>query len=129
MSNLELEAGFVYAFAIFAVGFVIGTARTLLVAPRVGEVAAVSLEVPVMLAISWLACSWIVGRFEVPHESAARLGMGLTAFLILMSLELGLSVVAFHRSVAEHFASYGSLSNRIGLGAQIVFALLPFFAK
>src|SRR5690606_39056760 len=51
-----LHAALAYWAAIFALGFVLGTVRTLWLAPAVGELAAVALELPVMLGASaWAA--------------------------------------------------------------------------
>ena len=45
----DVAAGCVYALLTFFVGFVLGTLRVLLVAPRLGAIVAVSLEAPVIL--------------------------------------------------------------------------------
>ena len=44
-----LRGGVAYGLAVFAVGFVLGTVRVLLVAPATGDALAVALEIPVML--------------------------------------------------------------------------------
>ncbi|MBD3765451.1 MAG: hypothetical protein IE927_12185, partial [Rhodobacterales bacterium] len=48
-----LPPALAYAGSAFALGCVLGVLRLTLVAPRLGEVAAVALELPVMLAASW----------------------------------------------------------------------------
>ena len=53
------EAGCLYALIVFVVGFVFGAVRVLLIAPRLGETAAVSIEAPFMLAASWNLSRWI----------------------------------------------------------------------
>jgi hypothetical protein len=40
------EAGALYAIIVFLIGFILGTIRVLLVAPRLGETTAVIVEVP-----------------------------------------------------------------------------------
>jgi hypothetical protein len=50
--------------------------------------------------------------------------MGLVAFVVLMSAEVGLGAV-FGRSTADQLGAYGSLAGAIGLGAQVIFAMLP----
>jgi hypothetical protein len=49
---LSAKAGVAYAVAVFAIGFLLGTARILLLAPHVGSTIAVSVEVPLILAAS-----------------------------------------------------------------------------
>jgi hypothetical protein len=43
---------------VYALGFALGTVRVLAVAPRIGELPAVLLEAPIMLAASWVTCRW-----------------------------------------------------------------------
>jgi len=50
--------------------------------------------------------------------------MGLVAFLVLMSFEVGLGAV-FDRSLVDQVAIYGSLAGSIGLAAQVIFAMFP----
>lgn len=101
----------------------------LAVAPRLGEMGAVLIEVPVMIAISWAACAYLVRQLNVPANTAARLVMGGVAFALLMLAEAGVSVLAFGRTVSEHLATYQSAPAQAGLAAQIVFALLPMIQK
>jgi hypothetical protein len=123
--NTALKAGVVYGVLAFAIGFCLGVIRVVAVAPRLGETAAVGLEVPVMLAFSWLLSRRCVRRFKVPPGTASRLMMGKAAFALLMSAELGVSVIALGRSVAEHLAGYRSIPGAVGLAAQVAFAVLP----
>lgn len=109
----------------FAIGFVLGTIRVFFVAPNLGATAAVAIELPVMLAASWIACAWLVRRFHVPAALGARVVMGVVAFALLMAGELGVSVFAFGRSVAEHFSTYGAFEAQLGLAAQLLFAAFP----
>ena len=118
------EAGAIYAIVVFLIGFILGTIRVFLFAPRLGETTAVIIEAPIMLGASWFVCRWCVDRLDVGRTVAARLLMGLVAFLVLMSAEVGLGAV-FGRSIVDQLASYGSLSGAIGLAAQVIFAMFP----
>jgi hypothetical protein len=120
-----IKAGAAYFTIVFLAGFALGTFRVLVVAPRLGATIAVLLEAPVILAVSWGACRWCVRRLRPPATASARASMGAAAFALLMSTELGLSVLVFGRSLVDHFASYGTTAGAIGLAAQIGFALLP----
>jgi hypothetical protein len=88
------KAGALYAIVVFSIGFILGTIRVLLLTPRLGEMTAVIIEAPIMLAASWFACRWCVNWINVRRTVAARLLMGLAAFLVLMSAEVGLGAVA-----------------------------------
>lgn len=120
-----LRAGLAYFAAVFAAGFALGTLRVLLLVPRLGEMAAILVELPLMLALSWLASRWLTGRFAVAPQPRPRLAMGAFAFALLLAAELGVSVIAFGRSPAEHLATYREPRALLGLAAQVAFALFP----
>ena len=120
-----MKAGAAYFAIVFALGFVLGTARILLLEPAVGEYAATAIEVPVMLAASWIACGRILAWFEVPAGHLHRGLMGPIAFVLLMAGELGVSILLLDRSFSEHWAGYREALKQIGLAAQLIFAAMP----
>jgi hypothetical protein len=124
-----LKAGIVYFLIAFAAGFALGTLRTLVIAPAIGEVAAVALELPIMLAISWFACGWVLRQFALPPEPGGRLVMGVTALALLLAAEAGVSVLLAGRSLGEHFTLYRQAPALLGLFGQIAFALFPVLRK
>jgi hypothetical protein len=119
------KAGLVYFVVAFGFGFLLGTFRMLVIVPAVGEISAVMLEMPIMLAISWFSSRWLIGRFSVPDGLAPRLVMGGLAFAILMFAEVGLSILGFGRTFAEHLASYRQVASFMGLLGQLAFASFP----
>ena len=120
-----IKAGILYFAIVFAAGFVLGTLRVFILLPLTGELAAVALELPVMLIISWLACRRLVARFSVPAMVSHRLAMGVLAFCLLILAEVGLSVLAFNRSGAEYLALLQTAPGLLGLAGQIAFGLFP----
>ena len=52
-----------YWAAVFALGFVLGTIRVLWLAPLIGLLPATALELPFMLAASWLVAGLVIARF------------------------------------------------------------------
>lgn len=118
-------AGMAYFALVFAVGFLLGTLRVMVLVPRLGESAAVITELPLMLAVSWLACRWVVARFKVAPVVAPRAVLGAVAFALLMLAEVAVATLGFGRSLSEHVARYGEPSASLGLTAQVIFALLP----
>jgi hypothetical protein len=116
------EAGALYAIIVFLIGFILGTIRILLLAPRLGETIAVMVEAPIILAASWFVCRWCVDRLDVRRMVPTRSLMNLIAFLVLMSAEVGLGAV-FGRSLVDQLAAYGSPAGAIGLAAQVIFAM------
>jgi hypothetical protein len=121
-----LGLGLRYFIGVFAAGFVLGTVRTLWLAPAIGDLAAVALELPAMLGFSWWWCRRLLAG---PSAAlAARALMGATAFLWLMLAELGLSL-AFGGTLATHLAAMAAPAGLLGLGGQLLFAALPLITK
>lgn len=118
-----LATGVRYFLIVFAIGFALGTVRTLVVAPRLGDLAAVALELPLMLAAAW----WVCGRLvrHLPRGIAPRAVMGGSAFVLLMATEFAMSLWLFGRSPATYAASLVSTAGLLGLAGQIAFAALP----
>lgn len=124
-----IRAGLLYFLAVFAIGFGLGTIRTLLVIPRLGAIAAVLIEVPVLLALAWLICGALLRSCAVPSGLLPRLAMGGTAFGVLLLAELVLAVALFGQSPTQHWASYRDPAAQIGLAAQILFAAFPVLRR
>jgi hypothetical protein len=89
----------------------------------------VLIELPIMLMVSWSACSRIVRRLKVPADLPSRLLMGGLAFILLIPAELSLTIPVPERSVASHFAAYRAAPALIGLAGQLAFALMPLAAR
>jgi hypothetical protein len=119
----SIIAGLAYFGCVFAVGFVLGVVRTVVVVPLLGDTVAVAMELPVILAIAWIVCRWLTHRLEVPHRLFSRIVMGVFAFVLLMVGELSISMLLADRSPAEHILLYREVSHLLGLAGQIAFAL------
>ena len=119
-------AGLIYFSLTFVAGFVLGTLRTLVLVPWLGHgVLPVLIELPVILAISWMVCRWTVANLAVPPILSARLAMGAVAFALLMVAEFGLAQLAFGRSLADHVQQLVEPAGLVGLASQIMFAAFP----
>ena len=121
----SIRAGFFYFAIVFAIGFLLGTIRVLVLVPRMGELVSVLIEFPVILAASWIVCGRLIAGLRVPGHWRFRLTMGAVAFALLMVAELVLSVSLLGNSPAEHLARYRSLHGALGLAGQILFAAFP----
>ena len=119
-----LRHALVYLAAIFALGFVLGTVRTLWLAPAVGPLAAVALELPVMLGASWWLARRMAARRPLPSRGAA-LAAGGIAFALLMLAELSLGMALFGQSANEWLAALATPPGMLGLAGQALFALMP----
>lgn len=119
-----LRSALLYFSLVFAAGTILGTMRTLLLVPHVGAFAAVLIEIPVMLALSWQALKLALWLRPVA-TGLPRIGMGVLAFTFLMGAEFLLARQLADMDLASFVQSLGSAEGLAGLGAQIVFALLP----
>lgn len=120
-----MKAGAIYFAVVFAAAFAIGVVRTLWVTPLIGAAGAVMLELPLVLAISWIVSLYVTKKFSVSPEPLPRVVMGCVAFMLLMVAEMALSVLLFGRSIGDYMSSFAAASVQIGLAGQIGFALIP----
>ena len=117
--SAALRAGSLYFATIFALGALLGTLRTLVLAPAFGPLAATAAELPLMLAASWI----VAGRLSRPLGPAfgPRLAMGLFAFALLMVAEAALGAALG----VDPLARFASPEGRLGFAAQCLFAAFP----
>jgi hypothetical protein len=120
-----LTAATIYFLALFALGFVFGTIRVLLVPPRIGVLGATLIEVPLMLIAAYFMCRWAVGRWHVPPDLATRGAMALWFLVLLVLFETLVGVALFGRTLAGTWAGLATSAGLIGLTAQAIAALLP----
>ena len=125
MTQSVLAAAATYFGSVFAAGFVLGTVRVLVTAPAFGQLTALLIELPIMLVISWFACAYFVGRFQLGTAVGPSVEMGAIAFLMLMVAEGLLGMTLFRRSWAAQLGAYGEPAGLIGLGGQVAFGLMP----
>jgi hypothetical protein len=125
---MPLRAGVVYFLAVFAIGFVLGALRVMFIAPAVGPLWAVALELPFMLAASWSICGWLVRRFSVQSLADAAV-TGAVAFALLMAAETALALVLGASTLDQVIASYGTPHGALGLAGQVAFGLFPLLRR
>lgn len=125
MMRTSAIAGLAYFAIVFAAGFLLGTFRVLVLLPKMPEAAAVLVELPFMLVISYFTARWLVRTFAVAARVRARLVMGGLAFAVLLGLETLMSVALFGMPLSRMLAHYETFAGGAGLAGQVVFALLP----
>ncbi len=112
---------------LFALGFVLGTVRVMIVAPRYGELSATWAEIPVMLIAAIVTCRWALQYWQVPRAIGTRWIMVIWFLALLVAFETALGAGLFGRSLNEQFASLITPAGLLGLSAQIIAALLPLY--
>jgi hypothetical protein len=124
--NRVVDLAVSYWAGMFAFGVVLGTARVLLVAPRVGELAAVAIELPPMLAASW----WLARRLTARRRLAAgaAVAMGALAFALLLASE-ALLALALGQDLQRWLATLTTAPGALGLVGQLGFAAMPWLVR
>ncbi len=119
-----IGAAALYVAIVFLAGFGFGIVRTLLVAPHIGALAAVALELPLLLAVSYLVAGPTMRRFQIRLDGEA-LAMGALAFILLMATEFAFAALLAGIPPAAYLASFATAPGALGLAGQILFALVP----
>ena len=123
---MPFKAGVLYFLIVFGNGFVLGTMRVLWLVPRFGARIAELMEMPVMLAVSYGAASWITRRFLVSRAASSRLAMCGFALLLLVLLEFTLVPWLRGMSLSDYFANLDPVSGLAYYAALGFFAIAPY---
>lgn len=123
-----LKAGAAYFAVVFAVGFVLGVARTLWIAPLIGERAAELAETPVMLLASFAAARWAVRRFALTTARLALLA-GAAGLAFLAGAEIAVVLFVRGMSLAQYARSRDPVAFAIYLAALILYAAMPALVR
>lgn len=120
-----LSAALVYAITVFAIGFILGAFRVLVLAPRIGPLASVVVELPLILTASLFVARRVVNSWQVPAKTVPRLLLGLLALTVLLALELTFSLALFGNTLDQFLAHFWTPEGMIGLCGQLIFAGFP----
>jgi len=121
-----IQAGVVYAVAVFGFAFLTGALRTFAITSTgAPPVLAVAIELPVLLLVSWVICGLLLERMHVPAEAGVRLLMGAVALIVMLSGEFTLSALVIGRTLPDFLASYENPEAMLGLIGQLAFAAFP----
>lgn len=124
MRRPALVAGLRYGLEAFALGFILGIIRTLIVAPAIGASAAVMIEFPLLLlAMAWRART-IVRRPPELSGTGNLVVMGLTGSIVLMFAELLLGL-ALGINARQWYDDLFHMPGIAGLAGQGPLALFP----
>ncbi len=114
----------VYFSAVFALAFCLGVVRTLWVVPAIGARYAELAELPIVVLASFLIARAVLVRFG-PLAGRQALGVGFLALLLLISAEIGLTLLS-GRTLADYFGNRDPVSGPAYVLAVLLFALMPF---
>jgi hypothetical protein len=124
----DLRAAILYVLAAFGMGFLLGPLREFLLAPALGRLLALFVELPLLLGF----CAWIapriIRRCRIP-PGEARLRMGFAALALLLVLEFTIGVALRGWDLQSWIADFATLPGLVTLLAYLVFALLPRWVR
>jgi hypothetical protein len=121
----SIRAGTIYFALVFAIGFVFGTVRQLLLVPYLGDLKSIAVEAPLMVAASYLVARSVIRRLEVPREIGPRLQMGLTALTLLIVVEAVSSQVLRGWTFEQWLAHFATAQGLLSLVLFLFFAAMP----
>ena len=113
-----------YFATIFALGFLLGTVRTLWGAGALGETTFILFEVPILLIASWWSARSLCVRHSINSFASAAV-MGACAFSFLVLAELLLAASLSGQSASEWFARLWKVPQLFGRVGQITFGAMP----
>ena len=118
--------GVVYFALVFAVGFLLGIVRVLLLEPRLGERWAELAEMPFMLLAIFLAARFLVRRYPAPNR-ASYLVSGGVALLLLVLVEFTVVLGIQGIGISQYFAERDPIAGGVYVLILIIFAAMPWF--
>ena len=118
-------AGAIYFAAVFAVSFLFGIVRQLVLVPRLGEFYGVVIEAPFTVAASFFVARWVIGRLAVARQARHRFVMGLSALALLLSTEATLSWLMRGWTFEQWLAHFATAPGALSLILFLIFAAMP----
>jgi hypothetical protein len=126
---MTVAAGCFWFAAVFALGFLLGPIRMLVLEPALGPAGAVAVEAVPMLAAMALLAPRIARLFEVPAEPRPRLLMGLTGLALTVAAETALVALLRGRGLGFWQERVATPEGWIYLGLLAAFALMPLLRR
>lgn len=122
-----LPFGLFYFTAVFTIAFAMGVARALWIAPRLGSTAAVLLEVPILVVVSWIAARRLL-RYK-DFTLSQRAASGAIAFTLTLASEAAFASILRAQGVSAWAAAILTPPGLVGLAGQLIFGAMPMFVS
>ena len=122
-----VKAGSLYFMLVFAVGFVLGTIRTLWVVPMLGARSAELIEEPIMFGVSIIAAHRVIRWLQFPPDYARRLAFGCVALGLMLLVDFTFVLWIRGLTLREYFATRDPISGAGYFLTLVAFAIMPVF--
>ena len=113
----------------YLAGFAFGSLRELLIVPRIGQLAATAIETPMMLAASYFAARFVIGRFDQRPAMRGRAIIGMLAFGLLMVAEIIFAGLIRGWSFEQWLSHMKTAEGAISLVLFVLFGLFPLVVR
>lgn len=122
--RVALLAGVAYFAGLFGTGTAFGLARFLHATPYSPPLIALLLEVPMILAVGYLICSWLGDYLKVGNKTGVRIMMCGTTFALLVAADFAVSLV-LSGEPWRAATSVGTWEPGLGFAAQALASAFP----
>jgi hypothetical protein len=126
---IVVAAAFGYFLTVFAVGFLLGPIRVLLLEPRLGPVGAVLCEAPFLLAAMVVAARWVPRRLGLAPTTGGLTLTGLGAVLLLIASDVLVGFQLRGMGLAAQLAKFTTAEGWIYAALLLLFAVMPWLAN
>lgn len=123
-----LAAALIYFGIVFGVGFVLGPIRVLLLEPRFGTLAAVAVEMPLLLIAMVIAARWVPRRLRV-QDRAALAAMGGCALLLVLLADLAVGIGLRGLSMEQQLRQFSTPPGMLYAVSLAAFAAMPLLVN
>ncbi|MFK7818324.1 MAG: hypothetical protein AB8G99_06380 [Planctomycetaceae bacterium] len=120
----SIPAGIQYFAVVFAIGFVLGTIRTIWLEPSFGTRTAELLEAPMMLVAIICGARWAVRRNRL-SQSMELIATGAIAFTLLLVTEFTAILWLREMTFAEYVESRDPIAGGVYIVLLAAFGLMP----
>jgi hypothetical protein len=114
-----------YFLAVFAVGFIIGPIRVLLLEPRLGPVAGVLCEAPFLFAAFIGAAHWSLRATRIALDARSLLLVGIIALVMQQLADFAGGAVLRGWTVSEQLTQLSTPQGAIYVLLLIIFVVMP----
>jgi hypothetical protein len=120
-----VAAAFLYSITVFAAGFVFGAIRVLWLEPRIGPLAAVLCESPLLLVAMAFAARWVPKLLRLRRDLASLGAMGLGALAVQQVIDLTVGFYVRGITPAEQFAHFATAPGLVYAALLVAFVAMP----
>ena len=124
-----LKAAVIYFVLVFAAGFVLGPIRELILKPKLGGLAAVLVEAPLMITVMLLVAPRAKRWAGLHHGLSAGAAMGLAALALVCVAEIAASRSVRGWSISDLIAHFQTAEGIVGIALYVVFAAIPLLSR